>query len=154
MANSKQARKRARQSTARNQHNTAQRSKLRTAIRTVRKAIAGGDKAQATEIFRKATSVIDSIADKKIVHKNTQVHGLKRDGPRCRAALSRMQDRSGRLARSFHLGGVSGSEQASMTWSSLSRAKLRTKLKAINSISFSRSSTITHLTPLIVVGRT
>lgn len=86
MANSKQARKRARQSTARNQHNTAQRSKLRTAIRTVRKAIAGGDKAQATEMFRKATSVIDSIADKKIVHKNTAA----RNKSRLAAALKSM----------------------------------------------------------------
>jgi small subunit ribosomal protein S20 len=85
MANSKQARKRARQSTARNQHNTAQRSKLRT-IRTVRTAIAGGDKAQATEIFRKATSVIDSIADKKIVHKNTAA----RNKSRLAAALKSM----------------------------------------------------------------
>jgi small subunit ribosomal protein S20 len=70
MANSKQARKRARQATARNQQNTAQRSKLRTAIRTVRKAIAAGDKKTAMDVFQKSTSVIDSIADKKVVHKN------------------------------------------------------------------------------------
>jgi small subunit ribosomal protein S20 len=70
MANSTQARKRARQSTARNAHNTAQRSSLRTAIKSVRKAIAAGDKKTATDTFRKATSVIDSVADKKVAHKN------------------------------------------------------------------------------------
>jgi small subunit ribosomal protein S20 len=70
MANSKQARKRARQSTMRNAHNAAQRSRLRTAIKSVRKAIAAGDKTAAQDIFKSATSVIDSIADKKVVHKN------------------------------------------------------------------------------------
>jgi small subunit ribosomal protein S20 len=70
MANSKQARKRARQSTMRNAHNAAQRSRLRTAIKSVRKAIAAGDKTAAQNIFKSATSVIDSIADKKVVHKN------------------------------------------------------------------------------------
>lgn len=70
MANSKQARKRARQSTLRNAHNASQRSRLRTAIKSVRKAVAAGDKAAAQEMFKSATSVIDSIADKKVVHKN------------------------------------------------------------------------------------
>jgi small subunit ribosomal protein S20 len=70
MANSKQARKRARQSTMRNAHNAAQRSRLRTAIKSVRKAIAAGDKAAAQDVFKSATSVIDAIADKKVVHKN------------------------------------------------------------------------------------
>jgi small subunit ribosomal protein S20 len=78
MANSKQARKRARQSTVRNQQNTAQRSKLRTAIRSVRKAIAAGDKNKAMEVLQKSTSVIDSIADKKIVHKNLAARNKSR----------------------------------------------------------------------------
>jgi small subunit ribosomal protein S20 len=71
MANSKQARKRARQSTARNALNSAQRSQARSAVKAVRKAVATGDKAAAMEVFRRSTRVIDSIADKKIVHKNT-----------------------------------------------------------------------------------
>ena len=61
---------RARQAVAHNAHNSSQRSTLRTAIKTARKALAGGDKATATEVFRQATSVIDRIADKKIIHKN------------------------------------------------------------------------------------
>ncbi len=71
MANSKQARKRALQSAARNKHLSAQRSRYRTAIKSVRKAIATGDKEQAREAFHNAQSVIDKIADKGVFHKNT-----------------------------------------------------------------------------------
>lgn len=70
MANTAQARKRARQSVARNMHNSSLRSMLRTSIKRVRAAIATGDKATATEAFQKSMSVIDSVADKKIIHKN------------------------------------------------------------------------------------
>lgn len=78
MANSKQARKRARQSVESNAHNSAQRSRLRTAIKSVRKAIEGGDKTAAADTLKKATSVIDSIADKKVVHKNTAARNKSR----------------------------------------------------------------------------
>lgn len=70
MANIASARKRARQAEKRRQHNAALRSELRSAIRNVRKAISAGDKAAARTVFQRATSVIDSIADKKIIHKN------------------------------------------------------------------------------------
>jgi small subunit ribosomal protein S20 len=86
MANSKQARKRAEQSVARNAHNTAQRSKARSAIKAVRKAIAAGDKTAATDVFRKATKTIDSMADKKVLHKNTAA----RNKSRLAAALKAM----------------------------------------------------------------
>ena len=70
MANTAQARKRARQAVKQNAHNSSQRSTLRTAIKAVRKAIQAGDKAAATTIFQTSVSKIDSIADKRIVHKN------------------------------------------------------------------------------------
>ena len=70
MANSAQARKRARQAVKLNAHNSALRSQYRTAVKGIRKAIATGDKTQAQEYFKSAQAVIDSIADKKIVHKN------------------------------------------------------------------------------------
>ncbi|MDB5822321.1 MAG: rpsT [Herminiimonas sp.] len=70
MANTAQARKRARQAVKQNLHNSSQRSELRTAIKAVRKAIDGGDKAAAAAIFKTSISTIDSIADKKIIHKN------------------------------------------------------------------------------------
>lgn len=70
MANSAQARKRARQATAQRDHNMSQRSELRTAIKKVRKAIEAGDKTAAQAVFQSSMSTIDSIADKNIVHKN------------------------------------------------------------------------------------
>jgi len=70
MANSAQARKRARQAEKQRRHNAAQRSGLRTAIKNIIKAIAGGDKTAAQKIYKDSTSVIDRIADKKIIHKN------------------------------------------------------------------------------------
>ena len=70
MANSAQARKRARQATKARGHNASLRSRLRTAIKAVRKAIVGGDKAAAQSVFRTSMSTIDTIADKNIIHKN------------------------------------------------------------------------------------
>ena len=71
MANTVQAKKRARQATEARAHNMSQRSTLRTAIKKVRKAIGAGDKAAAQAVFVESQRVIDSIADKKIMHKNT-----------------------------------------------------------------------------------
>lgn len=70
MANTNQARKRARQAVARNQHLSAQRSQYRTAIKAVRKFIVAGDKAGAAEAFKKAQCVIDAMASKGVLHKN------------------------------------------------------------------------------------
>ena len=70
MANTAQARKRARQAEATRQRNTSLKSALRTAVKKVKKAIAAGDKGAATAEMRESQAVIDRIADKKIVHKN------------------------------------------------------------------------------------
>ena len=70
MANSAQARKRARQAEATRKRNASQKSELRTAVKKVKKAIAAGDKAAAAKQLVASQSVIDRIADKKIVHKN------------------------------------------------------------------------------------
>jgi small subunit ribosomal protein S20 len=70
MANTAQARKRARQAIKRRARNFSQRSELRTAIKSVRKAIVAGDKAAAQKVLSESMSTIDSIADKKIIHKN------------------------------------------------------------------------------------
>jgi len=63
-------RKRARQDVHLNAANTSLRSKFRTAIKGVLKAVAGGDKAAAADTFKTAQKVIDSIADKGLFHKN------------------------------------------------------------------------------------
>lgn len=70
MANSAQARKRARQSIKQNMHNASLRSELRTAVKKVQKAIVAGDKAAAQKIYQESMGVIDRIADKRIIHKN------------------------------------------------------------------------------------
>ena len=71
MANSAQARKRARQTIKQRSHNMAQRSEIRTAIKKVRKAIEEGNQEAAMKQMHESQSVIDRIADKKIMHKNT-----------------------------------------------------------------------------------
>jgi small subunit ribosomal protein S20 len=63
-------RKRARQDVKLNAANTSLRSKYRTAVKNVEKAVASGDKAKATEAFAKAQSIVDIVADKQIFHKN------------------------------------------------------------------------------------
>ena len=63
-------RKRARQNVKLNAANTSLRSKYRTAVKKVEKAVLAGDKALATTLFQQAQSVLDTIADKGIFHKN------------------------------------------------------------------------------------
>mgnify|MGYP006343858777 FL=1 len=63
-------RKRVRQDVKLNAANTALRSKFRTVVKNVQKAVISGDKARAAEIFKAAQSVIDSVADKGLFHKN------------------------------------------------------------------------------------
>ena len=70
MANTAQARKRARQSVKVNAHNAALRSTMRTAIKKIIKSIEAGDKAAAASAYTANVSVIDRIADKGIIHKN------------------------------------------------------------------------------------
>ncbi len=43
---------------------------MRTAVKNVRKAIAAGDKTAATTAYRAATTVVDRVADKDVIHKN------------------------------------------------------------------------------------
>lgn len=70
MANSPQAKKRARQADKSNARNAAQRSALRTAIKKVTHAIEAGDKAAAETAYKAATPVIDSICGKGLIHRN------------------------------------------------------------------------------------
>ncbi len=63
-------RKRARQDVKLNAANSSLRSKYRTAVKNVEKAVLAGDKAKATELFAKMQAVVDAVADKGIFHKN------------------------------------------------------------------------------------
>ena len=62
--------KRARQDVKLNASNTALRSKFRTVVKNVQKAVAAGEKDKAGGLFKLAQSVIDSVADKGMFHKN------------------------------------------------------------------------------------
>ena len=66
MANTSQARKRARQGESRRRHNASFRSMVRTCIKKVNAAIEGGDYKAATEAYIAAVPVIDRMADKPV----------------------------------------------------------------------------------------
>lgn len=70
MANSAQARKRARQAINRRSRNQAQRSEMRTYIKRVVKQIAAGSKDDAIEAYKQAVPAIDSAVGKGVIHKN------------------------------------------------------------------------------------
>ncbi|MDT0617297.1 MAG: 30S ribosomal protein S20 [Salinisphaeraceae bacterium] len=85
MANSPQARKRARQSEVRRTHNMAQRSLARTHIKKVRKAIDAGDKDAAMAAFRAAEPVLDRFAGKGRIHANKAARHKSRLNAQIRA---------------------------------------------------------------------
>jgi small subunit ribosomal protein S20 len=70
VANSPQARKRARQAEKRRAHNSSLRSLVRTVIKKVYAAINSGDSTAAKAAYNSAVPVIDRMADKGIIHKN------------------------------------------------------------------------------------
>tara|TARA_R110001599_G_scaffold172256_3_gene363605 strand:- start:868 stop:1224 length:357 start_codon:yes stop_codon:yes gene_type:complete len=70
VANTPQARKRARQNEQRRQHNAGLRSMVRTYIKKTYAAIATGEVTTATAAYNSAVPVIDRMADKGIIHKN------------------------------------------------------------------------------------
>ena len=70
MANTAQAKKRARQAEKHRQHNTSFRSMVRTYIKRVQTAIGEGNKEAAKTAYAAAVPVIDRMADKGIIHKN------------------------------------------------------------------------------------
>lgn len=70
MANTAQAKKRARQAETHRARNAGQRTELRSRIKKVRAAIAAKDKPAAQLAFREAASVIDRMVGKGLVHKN------------------------------------------------------------------------------------
>ena len=70
MANSPQARKRARQNDNARKHNASLRSMVRTYLKKVQAAIDSGDAEAAKAAYARAVPVLDRIADKGIFHKN------------------------------------------------------------------------------------
>lgn len=70
MANTAQAKKRAKQAEESRLHNASLRSAMRTCLKKVLKAIQSGDKANAQAAYKEAIPYLDSMVNKKIIHKN------------------------------------------------------------------------------------
>jgi small subunit ribosomal protein S20 len=89
VANSAQAKKRARQNVKARQHNASLRSMVRTYIKKVVNAIAAGEHAVASEAYKKAVPVIDRMADKGIIHKNKAARHKSRLNAHIKALASK-----------------------------------------------------------------
>jgi small subunit ribosomal protein S20 len=85
MANSPQAKKRARQNLRRFAINKARRSRIRTFLRKVEEAIASGDKDAAAEALRRAQPELMRGVTKGVVHKNTAARKMSRLSARVKA---------------------------------------------------------------------
>ncbi len=85
MANSAQAKKRARQAEKRRQRNAAQRSEMRTYIKNTLKAIEAGEKTEAENAFKKAVPTIDRLARKGLIHANKAARHKSRINARIKA---------------------------------------------------------------------
>lgn len=71
MANHFSALKRARQTETKTARNRANKSRLRGALRSLRQAIAKGDKEATQSAYRATVSVVDKGVQKGVIHKNT-----------------------------------------------------------------------------------
>ena len=92
MANSPQAKKRAKQAEKRRNHNASLRSMVRTYIKNVVKAIDAKDLDKAKAAYTAAVPVIDRMADKGIINKNKAAYyaaGLA-DCQACMGLLERL----------------------------------------------------------------
>jgi len=70
VANSPQARKRAKQADVRRNHNASLRSRARTYVKKTLAAIATGERQAASDAFRETAPILDSMVTKGIYKKN------------------------------------------------------------------------------------
>lgn len=85
MANTPQSKKRARQTERRTEVNKARRSRIRTFLRKVEEAIAGGDAAVAAEALKAAQPELMRGVTKGVIHKNTASRKISRLAARVKA---------------------------------------------------------------------
>ncbi|MBB1491711.1 MULTISPECIES: 30S ribosomal protein S20 [unclassified Paracoccus (in: a-proteobacteria)] len=85
MANTPQSQKRARQTERRTAINKARRSRIRTYLRKVEEAIAGGDPQVAAEALKAAQPELMRGVTKGVVHKNTAARKVSRLAARVKA---------------------------------------------------------------------
>ena len=89
MANTASARKRIRQTAVRTERNTARKSRMRTFIKKVEIAIAGGDKAVAAEALRAMQPEMQRAATKGVIHPNTVARKISRLSARVKSLISK-----------------------------------------------------------------
>jgi small subunit ribosomal protein S20 len=78
MANTAQAKKRAKQAEKSRVRNAGQRSNLRTFVKKVIAAVNAGDKEKAQAAYKTVVPIIDSAVNKGIIHKNKASRGKSR----------------------------------------------------------------------------
>jgi small subunit ribosomal protein S20 len=88
MANTASARKRIRQTARRTLRNHARKSRMRTFVKKVEAAIAGGDKEAARAALIAAQPELQRAAGKGVVHRNTVARRLSRLSARIKALQS------------------------------------------------------------------
>lgn len=71
MASHESALKAHRQNLKRREHNRQLRTRLRGALRDIRSAIDGGDAAELKDALRATISMVDKMAKKGLIHRNT-----------------------------------------------------------------------------------
>lgn len=87
MANTAQARKRARQAEKHRQQNTSMLSMLRTYVKNVVKAITARDTKGAQEAYKVAVPILDRMAGKGLIHKNKAARHKSRLNARIKALI-------------------------------------------------------------------
>jgi len=85
MANTAQAKKRARQAENNRVRNAGQRSKLRTFIKKVLTAVEAGNAEEAKAAYVVACPIIDSAVSKGLLHKNNAARNKSRLNVKIRA---------------------------------------------------------------------
>ncbi|MBI3560314.1 MAG: 30S ribosomal protein S20 [Gammaproteobacteria bacterium] len=85
MANTAQARKRARQADAHRDHNNTLRTRFKSAVKDARVALTKGDKTTAQTTYQKTVSMIDKTVAKGLIHKNKAARQKSRLNTRLRA---------------------------------------------------------------------
>ena len=88
MANTASARKRIRQTKRRTERNQARKSRMRTFVKKVEAAIAGGDKTAAQDALKAAQPEMLRAVTKGVAHRNTVGRKLSRLSARVKALSS------------------------------------------------------------------
>ena len=78
MANTKSARKAARQAVRKTEINKSRRTALRNSVRNVEAAIASGDRAKAADALKRAEPAIMRAAQLGVIHKNNASRKVSR----------------------------------------------------------------------------